>query len=251
MGKVVILGSAYAIPDEKHANTHLMVIEGCKHILIDTASNPIQHIPKAGINVELISDIILTHFHPDHTSGIPLLLMDLWLMGRKNVLHIYGLKYTIQKIIGLMDLYEWQRWPGFYPVEFHELESKEGYLVIESPGLRIVSSPVCHLLPTIGLRIEFTEKNKVVAYSCDTEPCAQVERLALNADVLIHEASGASIGHSSPAQAAQVAKTANAKSLILIHYPSQNVPYSRILDEAKQVYMGPVAMAADFMELTY
>ncbi len=44
-----------------------------------------------------------------------------------------------------------------------------------------------------------------VAYSSDTSPCDAVVALARDADVLIHEAAKDTLGHSSAAQAGEVA----------------------------------------------
>jgi len=124
-------------------------------------------------------------------------------------------------------------------------------LALDADEFRVFTSPVQHLVPTIGLRIEFLQANKVLAYSCDTEPCPQVVELASEADVLIHEAAGTSSGHSSAAQAAGVAREANAKSLYLIHYPTGDTNYRSLLEEATQVYSGPVKLAEDFMTLDF
>lgn len=65
---------------------------------------------------------------------------------------------------------------------FHRLADQESSLAIGGPQLRIFTSPVKHLIPTIGLRMEFLPENKILAYSCDTEPCPQVVELAKGAD---------------------------------------------------------------------
>ena len=152
MGQIVILGSGYAIPEEGHDNTHLFVQQGNHGVLVDCASNPIVQLRRAAIELDQVTDLILTHFHPDHVSGVPLLLMDLWLLGRRSPLHIYGLPHTIDRAQAMMNLYEWKKWPNFFPVMYNRLPEQEMSLVISSPDLKIYSSPVKHLIPTIGLR---------------------------------------------------------------------------------------------------
>ena len=71
----------------------------------------------AGVDPNKITDIILTHFHPDHVSGFAPLLMSLWLIGRKQPLNVYGLEATIDRAEKMMALYNWQQWPDFYPVQ--------------------------------------------------------------------------------------------------------------------------------------
>ena len=103
----------------------------------------------------------------------------------------------------------------------------------------------------MGLRIDFLDNSKSMAYSCDTEPCDEVVRLAREVDVLIHEASGASMGHTSASQAGEIAKRAEAGSLYLIHYPTGNFNSRILVDEAQANFNGPVALAEDFMELEF
>ncbi len=89
MAILKILGSANAIPDKNHENTHMAVVGENQTLLIDCVSNPIVQLRKAGIEPDQITDVILTHFHPDHVSGLPLLLMDMWLLGRQLPLNVY------------------------------------------------------------------------------------------------------------------------------------------------------------------
>jgi ribonuclease Z len=151
----------------------------------------------------------------------------------------------------MMDLYEWSNWPNFYPVVLQPIPLEEMSLVLENDELRIFSSPVRHLIPNIGLRIEFAGTNKTLTYSSDTEPCPEVARLATGVDVLVHEATGATPGHSSAAQAGQVASQAGAGSLYLIHYDSRNSDPQLLVEAASQFYSGPVKLTKDFMELEF
>jgi len=249
MAELIILGTASAVPDKDHENTHLILTEGHSAVLVDCVGNDIPRLQQVGIDLDSINDIILTHCHPDHISGVPSLLMSLWLMGRKTLLNIYGLPHTMDCIEKMMALYEWESWPAFFPVVFNRLPAKEMTLVLEAQTFRIFSSPVRHIVPTIGLRIESLQTDKVVAYSCDTEPCPQVVTLARDVDVLIHEATGPSYGHSSSAQAGEVAQNAGAKTLYLIHYPPHLYGAQDILDQAGMNFSGEVKFAQDLMNL--
>jgi len=161
------------------------------------------------------------------------------------------LNHTLVCVEKMMELYEWGKWPDFFPVVFHTLPKQEMVLVLEDDDFRIYSSPVKHLLPTIGLRVESLQTGRVVAYSCDTEPCSQVTKLARNVDILVHEASGQSEGHSSAAQAGEVANLAGVKSLYLIHYPPHFFGSQELLDEAGNNFSGIVKFAEDFLELEF
>ena len=251
MPKVIILGSSNAIPSAEHENTHMVVIGRERVVLVDCVSDPILRLEKAGLDFNNLTDLIVTHFHPDHVSGVPLLLMDMWLMGRREPLNVYGLHHTLDRIESLMGFYGWSEWPDFFPVAFHRLPLHEMTPVLDCPDFRIFSSPVRHLLPTVGLRFEFNHINKIMAYSCDTEPCAQVIRLAEGADILIHEAAGATRGHSSAEQAGEIASRAEAGALFLIHYPTGKYANGDLVAEAARQYQGTVKLAEDFMALDF
>ena len=173
--------------------------------------------------------------------------MGLWLLGRRAPLNIYGLAYTLERTESMMKLYNWEKWPGFFPVFFNSIPAVEMSPVVSFSDIHILASPVKHLIPTIGLRFEFPLSHKTAAYSCDTEPCAAVTRLAEGVDLLIHELSGASEGHSSAAQAGMGAAQAHAHALSLIHYPTQGVNLDVALKEARQTFNGPVTLATDFL----
>jgi ribonuclease Z len=251
MPKVIILGSSNAIPDDDHENSHMALVGDERLVLIDCVSNPIVRLRKAGLKVEEITDLILTHFHPDHVSGVPLLLMDLWLLGRENELRIYGLDFTLDRLETMMDLYGWGTWPNFFPVKMQRLAEEPMNLVQENEQWKIFSSPVKHIIPNIGLRIEFQESGKIFAYSGDTEPTPEVVQLAKNADLLIHEATGASLGHTDAAQAGQIAENAGAEQLYLIHYANGEFRDYGIMARAAQEFSGPVSLAEDFMDFDF
>jgi ribonuclease Z len=251
MPKLIILGSSNAVADENHENTHMAVVGRERFILIDCPGSPIARLRKAGLDPMQMSDLILTHFHPDHVSGVPLLLMDLWLIGRQEPLNIYGLDHTLERVERNLELYNWTRWPDFFPVKFTRLPEQPMSAVLENEEWRVFASPVRHLIPTIGLRIEFPQTKKALAYSCDTQPCEPVIELARDVDVLLHETAGPAQGHSGPLEAGRDAQQAGAKRLLLIHYPTGGFDSPSLVPEAAQAFEGPVGLAQDFMEIKF
>jgi ribonuclease Z len=86
-----------------------------------------------------------------------------------------------------------------------------------------------------------------IVYSGDTAPCQAVEVLAEGADVLIHEATFLSdervrakeTGHSTAAQAAELARDAGVRLLALTHLSTRYFP-REIRDEARSVFANTV-----------
>ncbi len=253
MPSLVILGSASAVPDAEHENTHMALKGEHSTVLIDCPGQPLVRLKEAGIDVRELSDAILTHFHPDHISGFPGLLMGAWLSGRSLPLRVYGLGHCLKRIEDLMAAFHWDEWRGFYPVAFHHLPEREGVLVLDTEDFHITASPVRHYVPTIGLRVVVKHTGFVFAYSSDTVPCMQTVRLAQSADLLIHEATGVEpLGHSSAAQAGAIAREAGAKTLGLIHYHVSNMseePPARLVEQASETFGGPVILCEDLQEI--
>lgn len=248
MSKLTILGTSYSVPDEDHENTHMVLVGDSHQILIDCVSNPIVRLKQAGLRHEDLTDIVMTHFHPDHVSGVPLLLMGMGLLEREKPLDLHGLTYLVDIMERMFDDYQWQKWHHF-DVNFHKIPESNLHVIMDNEDFKIYSSPVVHFVPTIGLRIECKKSGKVLAYSCDTAPTDSVVELAMDADILIHEAAGFSSGHSTPEQAGEEASAANAKSLYLIHYPTGNLLDESIGEKAATTFDGPITIAQDFMTI--
>jgi len=244
MIKLTFLGTASAVPNKNHQNTHMIFETQGRTILVDCVGNPVVRLEQAEIDPLSITDLILTHFHPDHVSAVPLLLMDLWLMGRELPLYIYGLTSVIERIKNMMDLYEWRNWDGFYPVKFIELPGDEQVTLIDQRELKVTASPTCHMVPSMGVRIQVLEGT--LTYSSDTSPCDTLLNLARGSNILIHEATGEGTGHTSPEQAGQIAQQADVNTLYLIHYPP-SCDIDEWVARAQRNFSGEVKAARDLM----
>lgn len=196
----------------------LAVEHGGRLVLVDCGGDAAYRMAAGGLNPVALDAIVLTHEHPDHISGYPLLLEKLWLMGRRDPLPIYGPAATLEKARALFAIFDTLKWTDLPERHFHPVEMRPGADVVTLDGLCVTATPVDHPVPTIGLRFETDDA--CLAYSCDTAPSDAVVDLARGADVLIHEATGSLAGvHSSAEEAARVAARAGVRRLVLVHAP--------------------------------
>lgn len=249
MPVLTIIGSSNAIPTLNRDTTYLTLQTEEKYILIDCGTNAFVRLVHSGMSPDQLTDIIITHFHPDHVVGLPLLLMDLWLLGRKEPLVIHGLVESITRIEKMMSLFGWENWPEFFKVSFMVIPADKSIILSDS-SVKLWSTPVKHLIPTIGLRVDGLIQPFSIAYTCDTEPCQGVNDLALGADILIHESAGNAKGHSTAAQAGEAAARAEVDKLVLIHYPD-HTEESKLINEAAVKYSGEIIAAADGMSFSW
>jgi len=95
-----------------------------------------------------------------------------------------------------------------------------------------------------------------IVYTGDTEPSEDIVKLAENADLLIHEATfdddlqerAREDGHSTPSQAATVAKKAKVKRLVLTHISARYEDSKILLEQAMKIFPH-VEVAEDFMKV--
>jgi ribonuclease Z len=96
-----------------------------------------------------------------------------------------------------------------------------------------------------------------VVYTGDTRPCQQVEEASKNADLLIHDGALAEdladwaleTRHSTAKEAAQLAKRANVRQLVLTHISSRySQDISPLIDEAKRFFENTI-VAEDLMSI--
>ncbi len=250
MAQVILLGTGAALSDMSRENTYLVVRGERSSILVDCAGSPTQRLLRAGVPLESIDHVILTHHHPDHLYGLSVFLLDLWLAGRSRVLHIHGLTETLRAARAMMHAFEWERWRehGFFQTAFHRVPAKGGKLICMTPEFSVTAAPTKHLLPTIALRFLSTASGKAVAYSSDTMVCEPIVTLSKGADILFHEATSIEqpeYGHSSARQAGAQARRAGVKKLVLVHLPPEG-DIKALRAAAQSEFDGPIVVSKDF-----
>jgi ribonuclease Z len=242
---LIILGSAASVPDADH-DTVSMVLRGRDgSILIDCGGSPLHKLARLSIEIEDVRAVILTHHHADHIYGLPMLVQGLWLGGRETSLPIYGPQQALDRAQRLLEVFELSDREEMFDLEWHPVPLRQGRRVLAMGEIQIIAAPVVHAgNDTLALRLENTATGRAIVYSADTEPCPALIRLAAGADLLLHEATGDHAGHSSPADAAEVAREAGVAQLALIHYPVRGLDLEAWRRRAAG-FSGPVTLARD------
>lgn len=257
MAKLILLGSGAALSDAKRENMYLVVRGKESAILVDVAGSPVQRLLQAGVPLDSIDHVIITHYHPDHLYGLPILMMDLWLSSRKKVLHLYGLPETIRVAQAVLDAFDWKAWHNhdFFSTEFHSIDVPQNGIasVLETPDLKITATRTKHFVPTIALKFQSRTTGKTIAYSSDTAVSDAIVEISRGADILIHEATTVdeeSDGHSNAREAGAQAQRAGVKKLVLVHLPP-NGSIANLRAAAKKMFAGQVIVGKDFMKIHF
>ncbi len=143
----------------------------------------------------------------------------------------------------------------FHPEKARSLEVPEGPLWSKLQHGSVVNLPNGRVVKPDKVLGPLRPGRKIV-YTGDTRPIENLAEFAENADLLIHEATfdddlwerAREDGHSTPGQAADTAKKAGTKRLVLIHFSARYKESSLLLEQAKKVF-AHVDLAEDFMKI--
>ena len=248
--RLSILGSGTAIPDAERGSPGLALEAGSNLILLDIGSGSLYRAERAGIRVQDIDHLLITHLHIDHVGDLAPLLFAFRSseMDRSKRLVVTGPPGINSFVQQLQQIYgDWVA-PLGYPLEVNEIHDG----ILRCGDLKIKVSPVVHGPPSIAYRIE-DSTGKAIVYSGDTEFCDSVVECAVNADLLVLECAfpegRARPGHLTPSLAGRIARESACKRLLLTHfYPA--CKGHDILGPCARFYSGEILLARDFMELT-
>jgi len=247
--RIVVLGTGPALASAARDNTFFLFESPDGSLFIDCAGSPFHKLLKVGADPDNLSGVILTHSHPDHMYGLPSLIHELWLHGRRDTLHIFANAATRRVAEALVEVFHLRAKP--VPLEFHTVPGEEEYLLLESESYWVHTTPVRHEVPTSAVRITCRGNGRVAVFSADTSPCPELLALARGADMLFHEC-GVDTPHpyhSTPEQVGELAAEAGVGRVVLVHCHQNLTKEPDVtLAEIGKRYRGEVRFARDLEE---
>jgi ribonuclease Z len=264
--RIVFVGTGAAANAER-CHACVAVQTGPDHtLLIDTGSGVevVRNLNKAGIPLDSIEDVFLSHRHSDHIGGLELLMLHCGLhalnTGRHaHELDVYGHSMVLDvarqminsmgsvapKLFGQMgERLDWISMTPGKPVGVHS-------------GVRLTPFVVDHAPPDgscWGCAVEIERGGRMykIIYTGDTRPTPQLNANVEGADIILHECGGLDadaervhhVGHSTAGDAGRLATQAGASQLVLYHIPSHN-GVAEMKAEAARFFTGRVTVADD------
>lgn len=219
MATVHLLGTGAAISGAGRTTTMICVSDGTSALVIDCGGDAVARMQHAGVGVETIRALFLTHEHIDHVGGFPLFYKKLWLSGRRHALPVYGLPEAIVQAARCFATFDTRAFEGLPPIEWHAISPKATDAVYRDEAWIVHAARGVHGVPAVGVSVTNRRSGGVMTYSSDTGPSDAIACLAQGSDLLLHEATGPLPGHSTALQAAQLARCAQVDKLVLVHLP--------------------------------
>lgn len=274
--RVTLLGTGAPIPRPDRAGPSTLVEAGDQKLLFDAGRNAPVRLQQAHVASGKIDVLFLTHFHSDHTSGIPDIWLTGWLPGpfgrRATPFHVIGpvgakdLMANLEKAyaIDIKIRMEDEKLPQQGITSLVDEFQKDG-VVYEKNGVKVIAFEVDHgaaIKPAYGYRIEYN--GHAVVLSGDTRYNANVIKYGTDADLLIHEVAMARpelmsnifvkailAHHTSPKEAGAVFTQAHPKLAAYTHVVplrSETIPEVSVDDlvaQTRETYAGPLEVGED------
>jgi ribonuclease Z len=275
--RVTLLGTGVPIPSPDRFGPCTLVEAGDQKFLIDAGRGATIRLYQLKLPIGRIDVQLLTHYHSDHTSGLP----DVWLTGWLE--SYFGTRKTPYRVIGptgACELIENLERAYALDIKIRVADEKlplsgiatnvtefdgDG-TVYEQNGVRVIAFEVDHgdgIKPCYGYRFEYGGR---VAFSSDTRYNHKVIKYGTGVDLLVHEVASARpelmkeayiqriIGHhTTPREAGLVFAQTKPKLAAYTHIlqlGSEGIPPPTIEDivaETRTTYSGPLVVGEDLM----
>lgn len=258
MIKIIFLGTAGAVASKERDNTSLLIKTEKELILIDVAGSLIKKLEQLNLDFRKISQIFLTHSHPDHIYGIISLLHSQYRL--KNKVHIYAHPKVIKLLKTLRRIFALEDTTKFPKVIYHKIKANSKKPFYNSGHLRVSAFEVKHTLESLGFKFFFKKIKKTLLYSGDTALSLNLIKEAYGIDFLIHDCFSPERifkkhpeiykMHTSGLLLGKIASACQIKILMPIHFASE-VKYSlsEIMREIRENYKGKVIIPKDLETL--
>lgn len=274
--RVTLLGTGTPIPDPDRFGPSTLVEAGNQKLLFDAGRGVPIRLRQIKVPMGKIDALFLTHYHSDHTAGIPDLWLTRWLgLGRKEPFRVIGpvgakaLMTNLEKAYALdikIRLEDEKIPPEGIAIATEEFE-QDG-VVYDKDGVKVIAFTVDHgaaIKPAVGYRIEYN--GHAVLISGDTRYDQNVIKYGTDVDLLLHEVCIAHPEllssniymrrvvdhHTTPREAGQVFSLAKPKLAAYTHLvflASDSIPRASVDDivaGTRETYSGPLQVGEDLM----
>ena len=154
MFDICLLGTGGMMPLPKRWLTSCMLRFGGSSLLIDAGEGTQIAMKEAGLSSHSIDTVCFTHFHADHISGLPGLLLDMANSDRTEPIVMIGPK-GLERVVGALRIIA----PDLpFAITFEEIEDKTKEYTVH--GMQLLAFRVNHNVPCYGYAVSIPRAGK-------------------------------------------------------------------------------------------
>ena len=220
--ELIVLGAGDAFGSGGRNQTAFLINLSSWSFLLDCGATTLAALKRLGLDAGAIKVLLLSHFHGDHTSGIPFLFLEYqFLVLRQDPLIIAGPPGIEERVEGL--------WRTMYIERGRTIERRFSTEYLElTPGkwtqvgpVEVFPLEVVHHHREVAYGYKVRAEGKVLGYSGDTEWTDSLTRLSDGCDLFICESyhyDRKRRGHLSYEEIKQHRSALNCKRMLLTHF---------------------------------
>ncbi len=250
--EVHILGCGSALPTMRHNPSSQVVNVRNKLFMIDCGEGTQLQLRRSRLPFTRINHVFISHLHGDHCFGLIGMISTFGMLHRNGPLFIHCQERLPELLRSHLDFFCDDIG---YEVVFLPFNPCDREVVYDDRSVTVSTIPLCHRIPTCGFLFRekptrsmqeqgLSDAVRSYAYCSDTCYLPRLSECVKDVSLLYHEATfsesellrAKQTFHSTARQAAQVAKDACAKRLVLGHFSSRYENEKQILREAQELF---------------
>ena len=249
--RLTVLGCSGSLPGPGSAASGYLVEADGVLLVMDLGNGTMSRLQNACDPFDMTA-ALFSHLHPDHCADVTALILIRRFFPnppfdpRERRLPVYAPAEAPTRFAGLHAPSEEERLSTDLSdvFDFHALRPGTFHI----GPVEITVARMAHICEAYGFRI--TSGGRSLVYSGDTARCAELDRLAANADVLLTEASWVNQGsypgnlHMTGKDTGQLARDAGVNKLLLTHI----LPWTdkdAVFTDASEAFPGPVVVVEE------
>ena len=260
------------------SNPANLVVVNDTPFVIDCGMGVSRQLVAAGVPLETVRYIFISHHHSDHNLEYGNLVYNAWATGLSTPIHSFGPKGIEAMTKTFFELnrfdietrIEDEGRPDLRKLLIAKDITEDG-VVLQTADVKVTAFRTPHPPITDNFAYKFETTDGVVVFSSDTNYNPQLAEFAKRADVLVHEAlylpwvdrlvtrvkNGATLkkhlleSHTAAEDVGRIADAANVKVLVMSHLvpDDPDVTDDDWRSEAAKNFKGRIVVARDLMEL--
>jgi len=274
--RFTLLGSGVPDPQPDRFSASTLIEAGDQKLMVDVGRGATIRLYQLKVPLSKIDVVLFTHYHSDHTVGMPDLLLTGWLppafARRTQPMHVIGPPGAKTLMSGLSEAYagdikgrEQEQHLPVAGVAAEVEEFTQDGVVYDHSGVKVTAFTVEHgIKPAVGYRIDYDERSVVL--SGDTNFSENLIKHAIGADLMIHEVAVFNAEllnlpafqhiqsiHVTPRQAGTAFARIHPKLAVYSHIAQLGTPeapppgLAEIVSDTRKTYQGPLAVGEDLM----
>jgi ribonuclease Z len=264
--RVILLGTGTPNPDPGRMGPAVAVVTGGRAYLVDCGPGVVRRAVQAGLRMDQLTRLFVTHLHSDHTAGYPDVILTPPNAGRDHPLEAYGPPGLAGMTANLLKAYQVDlevRLHGLQPhtaagFEVHAHDVKPGE-VYRDDAVRVLAFAVPHGNFPGAYGYRFEARDKIIVISGDTTYSEALIAAAKGCDILVHEVYSAkglaartpdwqryhAAFHTSAPDVGRVAAQVRPRVLVLYHLLPMGQTEAEVLSEVRSQYKGEIVYGKD------